>query len=168
MDIGPIDNKEVQDMLVDREKISRIADPARTKPKPVRVRKLDKTRDPDGVYDLVNELHAIHIGISLEKDIVCYGLIKALSEKYDRKPGDRFDRWPSATPQDFEKATRDWVRRSRYIGDCLESFLEELKNLGYLRICQCDGEIYMAFTKKAVFLILKTVGLYTDMKFISY
>ncbi len=168
MDKGQKHRKEEKNMLVDREKITRIADLVVSKPRPVRVRKLNKTRDPDGVYDLVNELHAIHLGVSLEKDITCYGIIKALSEKYDRKPGDEFDRWPSITPSDFEKATSGWIRRGGYIGDNLELFFEELKKIGYLRIVWYKGEIYISFTKKAVFLILKTVGLYTDMKFISY
>lgn len=155
-------------MLVDREKISQIADVTSSKPRPVRVLRLDKTRDPDGVYDRVNPLHAIHIGISMQTDIACYGLIKALKERYDRKSGDKFDRWPSVTPEDFEKATSEWVRRSSYIGDKLEDFFEILKNLGYLRICRYNGEIYIAFTKKAVFFILQASGLHTDMINISY
>jgi hypothetical protein len=131
--------------------------------------KLDRTRDPDGVFDLINEQHAIHVGISVQSDIIFYGLIKTLSIKYDRKPGDKYDRWPSITVEEFEKATSNWVRRNQYIGDQLEYWLKILKDRGYLRIhIQYNGEISMAFTRLGVHLILNTVGLYTNMESISY
>lgn len=155
-------------MLVDREKILRFATLDPTEPPTVLVLKQNKSCCPDGVYDLCNENHAIHVGISVESDIVFYGVIKTLSKKYGRIPGDPYDRWPSITIEEFEEATSAWVRRSGYIGDRLESTLELLKNLGYLNIHQYNGVISMAFTREAVSLILKTVGLSTDIKYIFY
>lgn len=155
-------------MLVDTEKILQIADYNPGKLKPVLVLKQERSRDPDTVYDWINPDHAIHIGIALQCEIIFYGMIKTISKIYDRKPKDKFDRWPSITLQEFLDATSDWVRRSKYIGNDLAYWLETLKKHGYLRICKHDGVVFMAFSREAVFLILRTVGLNTNMKFISY
>lgn len=160
-------------MLVDKEKILLIADdnPGEIKPTLVLKQESGRPLDPDYVLDLLNWNSVIHIGLALQCEIIFYLLIKTLSIKYDRKPEDKFYRWPSVTLKEFEFVMNDWIGKSRYfgyVGNDLAYWLDNLKKRGYLRIHKHDGVVFLAFSKEAVFLILQAVGLNTPIELISY
>ena len=154
-------------MKVDKTKVLEMVDADCKEGLTVLVKKGSRACCPDAVYERANPHHAVHLGISVETDIIIYGMIKAHSLRFDRIPNDQFDRWFPVSLGDFELVTQDWTRRSGYVGDQFDYHLGVLKNQDYLRIALLNGEISLVWTPKLVLGILKAVGIGIDMNCVT-
>lgn len=117
-------------------------------------------RDPDAVRERIHEDYVVHgTGLSYQLEIVLTGLVKASSLMYHPVSGDLYDHWPVVSLEEFQEATKDWVRRSEAIGEDLPEYLRLLQEKGLLHICRFRTKIFFCLTEEAVLLLLKTVGL---------
>lgn len=155
-------------MLIDRTVVSKMVETTGPQERlTVLVKKGQLACCPDAVYDRINPLHAIHVGISVQTDILFYGMIKAHAMRIDRIPNDLFDRWFPVSLGDFELVTEEWTRRSGLIGDQFGYYLDVLKTQEYLRVILREGKIILVWTPKSVFAILQAVGLKPDINYIT-
>lgn len=160
-------------MKLDHIKIQKIATPC-SKPsdiRPVTVRRCEDRRncyDVDTALRHIRSQHSIHIGLPIEMETILYGIVKALSELYDRDDwNETCDCWPAIDVEHFEEATANWVRRAELIGDDPVFWFEQLKNLGLLKIYRRYKIVYFQLTAEAVFRILNFAGLTVEKGVIS-